>query len=262
MCSSRLPGSVGLFSCIMVLLATGCAVRNAEYDQLIANGDYGQAKELIRLLQDELSYRDENPSMPARRAQLYYWLANAHGKLAEYDSLKLALSLSVSNDPGFEEARTALLREYSLHEYNRGVSRYNDAEYVEAIAAWENALNLAESQQSAYAGLIHRHFGFAQVRRNDGERALRSLTRAADLNDNVSRELLRGFEANGTLEVPDVIQKIHHTDFESSPSSPPQQPTEESTTDHSSAEIDEAVREKRSVVPFTLKGNTTISLAG
>jgi len=226
-----------LFFFFVVLLGPGCAVRNAEYDQLISNGDYVQAKELIRRLLDELSYRDENPSMPARRAQMHYWLANAHGKLAEYDSLKLALSLSVSNDPGFEDARLDLLREYSLLEYNKAVVRYNEAMYDEAIAALTNALDLAESQQSAYAALIHRHLSFAEIKKSNARRAARSLSRSAELGDNVAQEMLNGFENNGTLVAPDLIQKIDNADFQEPPSSVYQPPAEEPSPSDNAMEV-------------------------
>ncbi len=207
-----------IFSCLVIgcifgmVTSNGCAARNAEYDQLMENGDYGQAKQLIRRLLEEYSYRDENPAMPARRAQFYYWLARAHGKLREYDSLKLALSLSVSNDPGFGDARSELLLESALSEFNAGVARYNETVYEEAIEHWNNTLELAESEipGTGLRAVLLRNLGFAEAGRENTEKAASNFTKASKFGDDQARLVLAEYQTSNSMTLPKLLQRAEN----------------------------------------------------
>ena len=258
-----LSGLIGLFG-------QSCAVRNAEYDQLISGGDYVQAKSLIRGLLEELSFRDENPSMPARRAQLYYWLANAHGKLEEYDSLKLALSLSVSNDHRFDEARNQLLTEFSLLEYNKAVARYNEGVYDEAVVGWRNALDLIELvSPRPYEALTFRNLGFAEAGNKNTDRAVYYFTRATQVGDAAAQDILREFHEKGVVSMPTSLPPVtdlNALDLDPSPepsppaafeTSPPPQSSEQAVAVADTSTSDGLVRSYLINIAWTVQTVTS-----
>lgn len=237
----------------------GCAASNPEYDNLMARGDYNEAKQLIHRLLDEYSYRDWNPTMPARRAQLYYWLATAHAKLEEYDSLQLALSLCVSNDPGFGKAREQFLSELAQSEYNKAVASYNAGAYSEAMAHWKTALDLvAPIAAQPFQARIHRDLGFVRMAANDTAQAVQDFRQSADLGDPTSQDLLLAYQRTGTSSRPPALPQLKEirsliVDSPATASSRHQEPSVNSSTpfsNHSSA------------IQFHLVGGYAVSYLG
>lgn len=187
-------------------LLLGCAASIPEYDDLMARGDYGEAKEYVRTVLDEYSHRDWNPTMPARRAQLYYWLANAHAMLKEYDSLQVALSLCVSNDPGFSQIREQFLLELARSQYNEAVASYNTGSYGKARSEWNTALDLvAPIAHRPFQAQVHRHLGFVGAATTDTARGLYHLRQSAELGDTASRNLLLTYERTGRVSRPTTL---------------------------------------------------------
>lgn len=196
-----LRGVVATLSALLV----GCAsVRNAEFDQLIADGDFVQAKRLMQRLLDEYSVRDNSPTLPLRVAEAYYWLAYAHGRLAEYDSMNVALLQCVSHHVGFADKRRDLMLECALQEADVGRTAFNNKDFARAAEHFSSAATIlaADSVHRRISGLILRNLALAQAASGDIAAAASRLAEAVALGDGRSDSLLAQLRMQGSIAIP------------------------------------------------------------
>ena len=195
-----------------LLFLCSCAAGNSEYDLLMAQGNYNGAKRLIHRLLEEYSYRDWNPTMPARRAQLYYWLANAHAQLGEYDSLQLALSMCVTNDPEFGEARDQLLSELAQSKCYQAVAFYDMGTFGEAVAEWKTASDLvAPIASRMFQAQIHHNPGLIEAAASDTSQALHDIQQSANPGDSVSQNPVPAHQQAELSPLPAVPPALNDT---------------------------------------------------
>jgi len=202
---------------LFTLFYPGCtSARNAEYDRLIASGDITGAKLLMEQLIDEYSYREENPTLPLRRAQAYNWLARTHGMLGEYDSMKIALLISVSNDASLEQSRTAMLREFSFAEYRSGISSYNDSRYAEAKHSFTSAIVIVgtDSPYEAFAAGLLRYQAYCEALSGDLEAAVIYCKQSSLLGDASAGQLLVDLQNKRTSSIPTQLEMRNQSVFE------------------------------------------------
>lgn len=190
----------GVVLAVSAILFACSSARNAEFDQLIADGDFVQAKQLMQRLLDEYSVRDDNPTLPLRRAQAYYWLAYAHGRLAEYDSMNIALLECLSHDEGFSDERLDLMREFASREEALGVMAFNEGEYNSARRHFKTAAGFlsADNAHRQVSRHILRNLAFTEAASGNPAGAGSYLTEAFGLGDERSGSLLGQLHSEGS----------------------------------------------------------------
>lgn len=198
----------GFLLVVSAILLACSSARNAEFDQLIADGDFVQAKQLMQRLLDEYSVRDDNPTLPLRRAQAYYWLAYAHGRLAEYDSMNIALLECLSHDEGFSDERLDLMREFASREEALGVMAFNEGEYNSARKHFKTAAGIlsADNAHRQVSRHILRNLAFTEAASGNPAGAGSYLTEAFGLGDERSGSLLGHLRSEGSISVPPRIE--------------------------------------------------------
>ncbi len=203
-----------VLSAVVLVLAlinvAGCASDyNLLYDDSISSQDYVKAKTLMKQEVKEYSHRDYNPTLLLRVARSYYRMAYAHGKLGEYDSMKIALSSSVSRDGSIATLEQKMIEYFATEEYNKAVAMYNDGRYVESLTGFNSALSPIGTEKT-YGGLtiaILRGRASAAASTGNIKDAQESSREASSLGDAASTEMLAEIEKGHIPKPPPALEQ-------------------------------------------------------
>ena len=194
----------GAMAVLVLISVTGCASDyNLQFENSISRGDYAGAKTLMKQQIKEYSLRDYNATLLLRLAQSYYHLAYAHGKLGEYDSMKIALYSSVSRDGNVAELEQKMIDHFATEEYNKAAKIYNAGDYESSLKGLHTALSIVGTEKpNEECGItILRGIASAAAATGNIKDAQESCRKAAALGDAVTREMLAHFE-NGETPKP------------------------------------------------------------
>ena len=186
---------------LALVTALGCAGDfNLQYENSIAGQDYVTAKNLMRQQAKELSYRDKNATLQLRLAQTLYRMAYAHGKLGEYDSMKVALYSSANHDRSLAKHQERMTEYFANEEYNHAAAAYNGGDFEGSLQRLRVALSILSSEKTHGSCLIAilRGMSSAALAAGDMEEARESFRKGSDLGDSAAREMLTEFKRGET----------------------------------------------------------------
>lgn len=191
----------------LLFFDTGC--RPVDWDGMyttaVTNENYAGAKRLIRqqLTEDAFRFPKEGS-----RARAYYRLAYAHGKLAEFDSMKISLDSAIANNGNLAKAKRELIEYFSLEEFNNAVTLYNNFFFDKAIAKLQLAISIIgnDSAYEEYRAIIYRCLAYAEASNKNIDKALEYCRRASNLGDALSQRVLVEWEKEQKLNPPEKLE--------------------------------------------------------
>ena len=197
---------VSVFLVGILFFNTGCRVNwEAQFNTAVTNENFVGAKQLMR---QQLAADNFNFPKETGRARAYYRIAYAHGKLAEYDSMKVALDSSLAQDANFSRLKRELIEYFSLEEFNKAVNLYNNFFFDKAIAQFKIAVGIvgSEAPYEEYAAIIYRCLAYAEASNNNVETALEYCHKASNLGDALSKRVLLEWEKEKKMTPPNKLE--------------------------------------------------------
>jgi len=186
--------------------STGCRPNyDGLFHQTISSENFEGAKQILWGM-----IRDDSFLAPKQRgrAQAFYRLAYVYAKTENYDSMKVALDISVQHDGNFTKAKREMVEYFSLDEFNKAVFLYNNFFYDKAIEKLYTAITIIGTlpPYEEYSAVIYRCLAYGEAANKNVDKALEYCRKASQLGDALSKKVLLEWEKEQKISPPEKLE--------------------------------------------------------